>query len=81
MSYLELKDDKFSEKISLRDSYELMYQFVLEIHKRGEVDTSWLLGSLGVCGDGSSTDPAQLYDYISVFNELKNQRKLFDSNG
>ncbi len=68
---MNINDDAFEQTITLKQSYEVMYQFIMALHDRGEVDTGWILGSVGLLEDGGSADPAQLDDYLDAYKKVK----------
>lgn len=70
MANLSIYDSVFDSEISLRDSYQLLYEFILQYHERGESSTVNLLADLGVHPDGSSSDPAQIQDFLRVAGEI-----------
>lgn len=71
MNYKSINDEEFEEKISLKESYEVMYEFLLALHERAELETGVLLGFIGLLEDGGTADPAQLYDYIAAVEKVK----------
>lgn len=68
---MNINDEAFEQTITLKQSYEVMYQFIMALHDRGEVDTGWILGCAGLLEDGGSADPAQLDDYLDAYKKVK----------
>ena len=76
MAYLSLDNEAFQRKISLRECYELMNEFLIQYNARGERNTVSLLSDIGVGPNGQSCDPAQLYDFAQVAGKFLNDREL-----
>ena len=58
MNYKSINDKEFEEKITVKDSYKIMYDFLSALHERGEIESGVLLIYLGLLEDGCSADPA-----------------------
>ncbi len=71
MESKSINDSEFEDKISLKDSYKIMYEFLSKLHERGELESGELLGYIGLLADGCSADPAQLYDYLDTVKLYK----------
>jgi hypothetical protein len=71
VNYQSINDKEFEEKITLKDSYQIMYEFLRTLHERGEVESGVLLGYIGLLENGSSADPAQLEDYLKTAEKIK----------
>ena len=65
-----LNDPQFERQVSLRDAYRILEAFVVQYHARGESSTVNLMTDIGVLPDGTSTDPAQMADFLEVANGL-----------
>lgn len=76
MAYLSVQHEAFERRITLRQAYELMYRFVVEYNGRGESSTVALLADIGVGDDGSSGDPAQVYDFLRLAGEVLDDDEL-----
>ena len=68
--YPGLNDPQFEQQISLRDAYRILEAFVVQYHARGESSTVNLMTDIGVLPDGTSTDPAQMADFLKVAEDL-----------
>ena len=66
MAYLTIHDEIFERKLTLREAYAVLEQFVSEYNARGESSTVALLTDLSIGTDGTSGDPAQVYDFLRV---------------
>ncbi|RYD94473.1 MAG: hypothetical protein EOP50_09455 [Sphingobacteriales bacterium] len=72
----KLGDPEFQQTLTLAEAYQLLYKFVEQYNARGESSTLDLLTdlSLDFWADGSSTDPAQLDDFLAVAEEVLKRR-------
>jgi hypothetical protein len=70
MTYLGVNHEAFDKRITLRQAYQLMYRFVVQYNDRGESSTVALLTDIGIVRDGSSCDPAQIYDFLHIAGEV-----------
>ena len=76
MAYLSIEDEVFERTITLRQGYELLLGFIAQYHSRGESSTLNLLSDAGLGPDGTSCDPAQIYDYLRVAGRLLDDDQL-----
>jgi len=74
--YLSVNDRLFDRTITLRQSYELLVSFVAQYHARGESSTLNLLTDAGIVSDGTTSDPAQIYDFVRVAGDLLGDERL-----
>jgi hypothetical protein len=68
--YPSLNDPAFQRQLSLKDAYRILEAFVIQYHARGESSTVDLMTDVGVLPDGTSTDPAQVADFLQVAERL-----------
>lgn len=64
MTVGRISDAVFDERVTLRESYRIMAEFITRYHRRGETPTGDLFAYFPVCSDGQSMDPAALDDYL-----------------
>jgi hypothetical protein len=76
MAYLKLDDAVFDKTLNLSQCYEILYRFICQYNDRGESSTADLAVDVGITSDGSSTDPAQIYDFVRVAGEVLDDREL-----
>lgn len=74
MSYKSINDEEFEQEISLADSYKVMLKFIEDLHERGELETGTMLGFIGLGPDGTSADPAQIYDYLDAVKSVTDNK-------
>ncbi|MBK8697865.1 MAG: hypothetical protein IPN17_37860 [Deltaproteobacteria bacterium] len=70
MGYLRLDDPLFDRHVSLRDAYKILEAFVVQYNGRGESSTASMMSDIGVLGDGTPSDPAQIRDFVRVAAEI-----------
>jgi hypothetical protein len=70
MGYLRLDDPVFDRQVSLRDAYRILEAFVVQYNERGESSTASLMSDIGVLGEGTPSDPAQIRDFVRVAADL-----------
>ena len=63
--YTTIKDATFQRTVSLADAYMILERFVAQYNTRGERSTVEFLTDVGLSPDGTSADPAQIYDFIT----------------
>ncbi len=68
--YTTIKDATFQRTVSLADAYMILERFVAQYNTRGERSTVEFLTDVGLSPDGTSADPAQIYDFLSCANEV-----------
>jgi len=78
MTYLGLNHAAFNRQVSLRQAYEILFQFVVQYNARGERSTVELLTDVGIVRDGGSCDPAQIYDFLRVAGDVLDDDGLRD---
>ena len=66
-----IDDARFDQSLALRDAYRTMCEFLAAYHNRGETQTGELLAFVGLLPNGGSADPAQLQDFVSAFERVK----------
>ena len=66
MQYLRLDSQLFDRQVTLRDAYKILEAFVVQYNARGESSTVALMTDVGVSGDGTPSDPAQIYDFARI---------------
>ena len=76
MQYLRLDSELFDRQVTLRDAYKILEAFVVQYNTRGESSTAALLADIGVLGDGTPSDPAQIYDFARVAGTILNDETL-----
>lgn len=76
VSYLSINDELFDRTITLRQSYDLLVRFVAQYHSRGESTTLALLSDVGIAPDGTTCDPAQVYDFVRLAGDLLGDEQL-----
>lgn len=76
MARLSLQNEVFDRTLTLRQSFELLLEFVQQYHARGESSTLNLLVDAGICSDGTTCDPAQIYDYLRVAGRVLDDDRL-----
>jgi len=82
MQYLRLDSQLFDRQLTLRDAYKILEAFVVQYSARGESSTVALMTDIGVAGDGTSSDPAQIYDFARVAGKiLRDEALLVASRG
>jgi len=74
--HLSVNDQLFDRAITLRQGCELLVRFVAQYHARGESSTLHLLTDAGIAPDGTTCDPAQIYDFTRVAGELLDDQQL-----
>jgi len=79
MPRLGLENNAFDRVVTLRQSYELLVEFVARYHARGASSTASLLSDVRVAPDGTSCDPAQVCDFLRVAGELLGDAALLDA--
>ncbi len=75
MARLSLQNEVFDRTLTLRQSFELLLEFVQQYHARGESSTQPAQG----CGDlfrWNDRDPAQIYDYLRVAGRVPDDDRL-----
>ena len=78
MNNLQIDNPVFDKQISLRECYQLMHEFILQYHERGESSTADMIADIGLCDDGRPSDPAQMYDFVRVAGLFLNDEELLD---
>jgi len=73
-----LDDKVFEQKISLREAYEIFEAFVVQYNARGESSTVALMTDIGVSDGGTSSDPAQIYDFVVVASRILGNERLLE---
>ena len=68
--YTTIKDATFQRTVSLADAYMILERFVAQYNTRGERSTVEFLTDVGLSPDGTSADPAQIYDFLNCANEV-----------
>ncbi len=68
--YTTIKDATFQRTVSLADAYMILERFVAQYNTRGERSTVEFLTDVGLSPDGTSADPAQIYDLLNCANEV-----------
>lgn len=76
MAYLSLQDHEFDRTITLRQGYKILLGFIEQYHARGESSTLDLLSDAGLSSDGTTCDPAQIYDYLRVADRILDDDQL-----
>ncbi|MCC6669570.1 MAG: hypothetical protein IT458_00800 [Planctomycetes bacterium] len=79
MAYLSVQDKLFDRTITLRQAYELLLGFIGQYHARGESSTLNLLSDAGLGPDGTTCDPAQIYDYLRVAGRILDDDQLLEA--
>lgn len=80
MPYLSLTHRAFDRPIALRDAYKLFYAFLVRYNERGGASTTDLLTDMGPLPDGSTADPAQLYDFARLAGEALDDPELLQAS-
>jgi hypothetical protein len=70
MAYLSVRDALFERHLTLRQSYQILVDFITQYHARGESSTLDLVCGASLGPDGTTCDPAQLYDFLRVAGRL-----------
>ena len=65
-----IHDPRFQRTITLADAYRILERFVIQYNDRGETTTVSLMSDIGIVTDGSSSDPAQVDDFLNVVGEV-----------
>ena len=81
MAYLSVRDAPCERHLTLRQSYQIPVDFITQYHARGESSTLSLLSDAGLGPDGTTCDPAQLYDYLRVAGRLLGDDSLGNAAG
>lgn len=81
MHYLRLDDRLFDRAVTLRDAYKILVEFVGQYNARGESSTAALMTDIGVSGDGTPSDPAQIYDFLHVAGTTLRDDSLLVASG
>jgi hypothetical protein len=76
VAYLSIQNRLFDRTITLRQSYTLLLEFIAQYHVRGESLTGIVLSDVGLYPDGTTCDPAQIYDYLRVAGQVLGDDQL-----
>jgi hypothetical protein len=80
MQYLRLDSQLFDRQVTLRDAYRILEAFVVQYNARGESSTVALMADIGIPGDGTPSDPGQIYDFARVAGTvLRDEARLVAS--
>lgn len=60
----KISDPAFDEQLSLRQSFQVLVAFLEQFNSRSPQPTDDLLSWLYIESDGSTSDPAQLDDFL-----------------
>jgi hypothetical protein len=61
-----LRDPQLDSRMSLRQAYLAMFEYLRRHHERGPTDVSFVLSQLQLLSDGGSADPAALQDWLDA---------------
>ncbi|OHB77335.1 MAG: hypothetical protein A2Z34_10970 [Planctomycetes bacterium RBG_16_59_8] len=81
MRHLQIHDPLFDRTLTPRDTYTILERFVSQYNARGESSTVALLTDVAICIDGTSGDPAQIYDFVRVAGDILDDERLRDAAG
>lgn len=63
--YTRISDPEFDAKITLREAFHVLVKFIEQYNSRAPQETDILQADLTLEKDGSTSDPAQLDDFLS----------------
>jgi hypothetical protein len=70
MPYTSINDAPLQRQVSLADAYRILALFIERYNARGESSTVALLTDTGLLPDGTTSDPAQLDDFLACAEEV-----------
>ncbi len=79
MANLCINNRVFERSLTLRQAYAVLERFIEAYNARGESSTVALLTDISLGADGTSCDPAQIYDFAYIAADVLGDHGLRDA--